>query len=78
LARFGIAGVVMGISSRVLGESGDYPNRYTDARSGRNYAGSSPLTIASGRKRAVLDTSKVTTTAKTPSLKASTRQVSVN
>jgi hypothetical protein len=27
LARFGIAGVVMGISSRVLGESGDYPRQ---------------------------------------------------
>jgi hypothetical protein len=78
LARFGIAGVVMGISNRVLGESGDYPNRYTDARSRRNYAGTSPETIASGRKRAVLDTSKVTTTANTPSLKASTRPVSVN
>jgi len=45
-------GVVLG--ARVLGEFGDDPNRYTDAKSRRNYAGTSPLTIASGRKRAVL------------------------
>jgi transposase len=43
-------GVVLG--ARVLGEFGDDPNRYTDAKSRRNYAGTSPLTIASGRKRA--------------------------
>jgi transposase len=45
-------GVVLG--ARVLGEFGDDPNRYTDAKSRRNYAGTSPLTIASGKKRAVL------------------------
>src|SRR6476660_5761979 len=45
-------GVVLG--ARVLGEFGDDPNRYTDAQSRRNYAGTSPLTIASGKKRAVL------------------------
>jgi transposase len=45
-------GVVLG--ARVLGEFGDDPNRYTDAKSRKNYAGTSPLTIASGRKRAVL------------------------
>ncbi len=33
-------GVVLG--ARVLGEFGDYPNRYTDAKSRRNYAGTSP------------------------------------
>jgi len=38
----------------VLGEFGDDPNRYTDAKSRKNYAGTSPLTIASGKKRAVL------------------------
>jgi len=38
----------------VLGEFGDDPNRYTDAKSRRNYAGTSPLTVASGKKRAVL------------------------
>src|SRR6476661_1045479 len=45
-------GVVLG--ARVLGEFGDDPNRYTDANSRRNYAGTSPLTVASGKKRAVL------------------------
>ena len=45
-------GVVLG--ARVLGELGDDPNRYTDAKSRRNYAGTSPLTVASGKKRAVL------------------------
>ena len=45
-------GTILG--ARVLGEFGDDPNRYTDAKSRRNYAGTSPLTIASGRKRAVL------------------------
>ena len=38
----------------MLGEFGDDPNRYTDAKSRKNYAGTSPLTIASGKKRAVL------------------------
>jgi transposase len=45
-------GVVLG--AWVLGEFGDDPNRYTDAKSRRNYAGTSPLTVASGKKRAVL------------------------
>ena len=42
------------LSARVLGEFGDDPNRYTDTKSRKNYAGTSPLTIASGKKRAVL------------------------
>jgi len=45
-------GVILG--ARVLGEFGDDPNRYTDAKCRKNYAGTSPLTIASGKKRAVL------------------------
>ena len=45
-------GVILG--ARVLGEFGVDPNRYTDAKSRKNYAGTSPLTVASGRKRAVL------------------------
>jgi transposase len=45
-------GVILG--ARVLGEFGDDPNRYTSAKSRKNYAGTSPLTIASGKKRAVL------------------------
>jgi transposase len=42
------------LSARVLGEFGDDPSRYTDAKCRKNYAGTSPLTVASGRKRAVL------------------------
>ena len=45
-------GVVLG--ARVLGEFGDDPNRYTNPKSRKNYAGTSPLTVASGKKRAVL------------------------
>jgi len=45
-------GVVLG--ARVLGKFGDDPNRYTDAKSRKNYAGTSPLTVASGKKHAVL------------------------
>ena len=45
-------GVVLG--ARVLGEFGDDPNRYSTAKCRKNYAGTSPLTIASGQKRAVL------------------------
>ena len=45
-------GVILG--ARVLGEFGDDPNRYTDAKSRKNYAGTSPLTVASGKKHAVL------------------------
>ena len=42
------------LGARVLGEFGDAPDRYTTAKSRKNYAGTSPLTVASGRKRAVL------------------------
>jgi transposase len=45
-------GVILG--ARVLGEFGDDPNRYTTAKCRKNYAGTSPLTVASGRKRAVM------------------------
>ena len=44
-------GVVLG--ARVLGEFGDDPERYDSAKSRRNYAATSPLTVASGRKRTV-------------------------
>jgi len=42
------------LGARVLGEFGDDPNRYQDARCRRNYAGTSPLTKASGKKRSVV------------------------
>jgi transposase len=45
-------GVVLG--ARALGEFGDDPNRYASTKSRKNYAGTSPLTVASGKKRAVL------------------------
>jgi transposase len=44
-------GVVVG--ARVLGEFGDDPTRYADARARRNYAGTAPITIASGKKKMV-------------------------
>ena len=40
--------------ARVLGEFGDDPNRYADAKSRKNYAGTSPITRASGTRRVVL------------------------
>jgi transposase len=45
-------GAVLG--ARVLGEFGDDPNRYADGKARRNYAGSSPITRRSGKKKAVL------------------------
>jgi len=41
------------ISARVLAEFGDDPERYADAKSRRNYAGTSPITRASGRSHIV-------------------------
>ena len=41
------------LGARVLGEFGDAPDRYATAKSRKNYAGTSPLTVASGKKRAV-------------------------
>ncbi len=41
------------LSPRVLGEFGDDPERFTSAKSRRNYAGTSPLTIESGKRRVV-------------------------
>ena len=45
-------GVILG--ARVLGEFGDDPHRYTDAKSRKNYAGTSPITRASGTRHVVL------------------------
>ena len=39
--------------ARVLGEFGDAPGRYASARARKSYAGTSPLTTASGRKKTV-------------------------
>jgi hypothetical protein len=45
-------GVVRG--ARVLGEFGDDPDRYADAKARKNYAGTSPITKASGTRKIVL------------------------
>jgi len=45
-------GTILG--ARVLGEFGDEPNRYATAKCRKNYAGTSPITRASGTKRVVL------------------------
>jgi transposase len=45
-------GTVLG--ARVLGEFGDDPERYASAKSRKNFAGTSPITRASGTKRVVL------------------------
>lgn len=42
------------IGARVLGEFGDDPNRYADTKSRRNYAGTSPITRASGNRHVAL------------------------
>jgi transposase len=44
-------GVVL--AARVLGEFGDDPRRFDDAKARKNYAGTSPITKASGRKKVV-------------------------
>ena len=45
-------GTILG--ARVLGEFGDDPNRYADTKSRKNYAGTSPITKASGTRQVVL------------------------
>ncbi|GAB3852930.1 hypothetical protein GCM10027610_082050 [Dactylosporangium cerinum] len=45
-------GVVLG--ARVLGEFGDAPKRFADAKARKNHAGTSPITRASGTRRVVL------------------------
>lgn len=41
------------LGARVLGEFGDDPHRYRDSKHRRNYAATSPLTRASGKKKVV-------------------------
>jgi len=41
------------LGARVLGEFGDDPGRYADAKSRKNYGGTSPITRASGKKKVV-------------------------
>ena len=42
------------LGARVLAEFGDDPDRYADAKRRKNYAGTSPITRASGTRRTVL------------------------
>ncbi len=42
------------LAARVLGEFGDDEHRYADAKSRKNYAATSPITRASGKKKTVL------------------------
>ena len=44
-------GAILG--ARVLGEFGDDPHRYADGKARRNYAATSPITRASGKKKVV-------------------------
>jgi transposase len=50
LSQPGIGSV---LGARVPGESGDDPHRYASAKARRNYAGTSPITRAPGRKKTV-------------------------
>jgi hypothetical protein len=49
-----LPGLGMILGARVLAEFGDDPNRYADAKCRKNYAGTSPITRASGKSRVVL------------------------
>lgn len=49
-----LPGLGMILGARALGEFGDDPNRYTDAKSRKNYAATSPITRASGKQHVVL------------------------
>jgi transposase len=49
-----LPGLGMILGARVLGEFGDDPNRYANTKSRKNYAGTSPITKASGRSQVVL------------------------
>jgi hypothetical protein len=42
------------LGARILGEFGDDPHRYTDAKARKAYAGAAPITRASGTRRVVL------------------------
>jgi hypothetical protein len=49
-----LPGLGLVLASRVLAEFGDAPNRYKDAKGRRCYAGTAPITRASGSRRVVL------------------------
>ena len=49
------------LGARVLGEFGDDPRRYVSGKARKNYAATSPLTRASGKKKIVPPGSSATT-----------------
>ncbi len=49
-----LPGLGLVLSARVLAEFGDDPHRYADAKARKNYAGTAPITRASGKSRVVL------------------------
>ena len=49
-----LPGLGMILGARALAEFGDDPNRFADAKCRKNYAGTSPITRASGKSRVVL------------------------
>lgn len=49
-----LPGLGMILGARVLAEFGDAPNRYADAKPRKNYAGTSPITRASGKSKVVV------------------------
>jgi transposase len=42
------------LAARALGEFGDDPDRYANPKARKNYAGTSPITVQSGKKKTVL------------------------
>jgi transposase len=49
-----LPGLGLVLSARILSEFGDDPDRFAHAASRRAYAGTAPITRASGRRRAVM------------------------
>lgn len=49
-----LPGLGVTLAARVLAEFGDAPNRYADAKARRNYAGTAPITRASGTSEVVI------------------------
>ena len=68
----------MSCSAWVLGEFGDDPNRYTDTKFRKNYAGTSPLTVASDANVPCWPVTCATAVFTTPSTTGSLRASSVS
>jgi len=54
------------LGARVLAEFGDDRTRFADAKARKNYAGTSPITRASGKKKVVLARYAATRASATP------------